>query len=88
MALILPVVGILAVTSEWSQRTGLVTFGLEPRRMRIAWAKLISALLVGVAAFALALALAGIAHQAAITFRGIHADWSISGAHGFEAGFQ
>jgi ABC-type transport system involved in multi-copper enzyme maturation permease subunit len=79
MAIILPVVGILAVTSEWSQRTGLVTFGLEPRRMRVAWAKLLSALAVGVAAFALALALAGIAHQAAITFRGITADWGIEG---------
>ena len=77
MALILPVVGILAVTSEWSQRTGLVTFGLEPRRMRIAWAKLLSALLVGVCAFALALVLAALAHQAAITFRGIAGDWSI-----------
>jgi hypothetical protein len=79
MAIILPVVGILAVTSEWSQRTGLVTFGLEPRRMRVAWAKLLSALTAGVAAFALALALAGIAHQAAITFRGITADWGIDG---------
>ena len=77
MALILPVVGILAVTSEWSQRTGLVTFGLEPRRMRIAWAKLLSALLVGVCAFALSLVLAALAHQAAITFRGIAGDWSI-----------
>ena len=77
MALILPVVGILAVTSEWSQRTGLVTFGLEPRRIRIAWAKLLSALLVGVCAFALSLVLAALAHQAAITFRGITGDWSM-----------
>jgi hypothetical protein len=76
MALVLPVVGILAVTSEWSQRTGLVTFGLEPRRIRIAWAKTVSALVVGVCAFAVALVLAGIAHQSAITFRGIGADWS------------
>jgi hypothetical protein len=79
MAIILPVVGILAVTSEWSQRTGLVTFGLEPRRIRVAWAKLVSALIVGVCAFALSLVLAGIAHQSAVTFRGIDADWSIDG---------
>jgi hypothetical protein len=79
MAIILPVVGILAVTSEWSQRTGLVTFGLEPRRIRVAWAKLVSALVVGVCAFALSLVLAGIAHQSAITFRGITADWSVDG---------
>jgi ABC-2 type transport system permease protein len=77
MALILPVVGILAVTSEWSQRTGLVTFGLEPRRIRVAWAKTLSALFVGVCAFAVSLVLAAVAHQAAITFRGITGDWSI-----------
>ena len=78
-ALILPVVGILAVTSEWSQRTGLVTFALEPRRTRVALAKFVSALLIGVAAFALSFALATVAHQAAITFRGIEGDWSITG---------
>lgn len=79
MALILPVVGILAVTSEWSQRTALVTFGLEPRRTRVAWSKTVAALLIGVAAFALSLVLAGIAHQAAITFRGIDGSWSVEG---------
>ena len=79
MALILPVVGILAVTSEWSQRTGLVTFGLDPRPARVAWAKTVSALLVGVAAFATSLVLAGIAHQGAVTFRGITADWTMDG---------
>lgn len=76
-AIILPVVGILAVTSEWSQRTGLVTFALEPRRTRVALAKLLSALLIGVAAFALAFALAAVVHQAAITFRGIDGDWGV-----------
>jgi ABC-2 type transport system permease protein len=79
MAIILPVVGILAATSEWSQRTGLVTFGLEPRRIRVAWAKLAAALLMGAAAFALAFALAGVAHQSAITFRGITGNWTIDG---------
>ncbi|EWT02434.1 hypothetical protein N865_04895 [Intrasporangium oryzae NRRL B-24470] len=78
-AIILPVVGILAVTSEWSQRTGLVTFGLEPRRGRVAWAKLVAALLVGVGALVLSFVLAVVAHQAAITFRGIEGDWSIAG---------
>ncbi len=79
MALILPVVGVLAVTSEWSQRTGLVTFALEPRRMRVGWAKLVSALLVGVAAYALSFVLAVVAHQAAITLRGVEGDWQMQG---------
>ncbi|MDV3221025.1 ABC transporter permease [Intrasporangium sp.] len=79
MAILLPIVGILAVTSEWSQRTGLVTFGLEARRSRVAFAKTLGALVVGVAAFATAMVLAAAAHQAAITLRGIEGSWSIDG---------
>ena len=79
MAIILPVVGILAVTSEWSQRTGLVTFTMEPRRLRVGWAKFVASLLVGLAAFALAIALAALVHQAAITIRGITPGWGIGG---------
>lgn len=38
--LMLPVVAILLVTSEWTQRTAMVTFALEPRRDRVINAKL------------------------------------------------
>lgn len=48
--LLLPVVGIMAATSEWSQRTGLVTFALEPRRGRVILAKLLSAIGLGLLA--------------------------------------
>ena len=76
-AILLPVAGILAVTSEWSQRTGLVTFALEPRRNRVTWAKFLAAMLVGVAAVVLSLALAAVAHQAAITIQGYGGDWAL-----------
>ncbi len=56
-----------------------MTFGLEPRRTRVAWAKTAAGLLIGVAAFATSFVLAGIAHQAAITFRGITGDWTMDG---------
>lgn len=39
--LLLPMLGILLVTSEWSQRTAMVTFTLEPRRSRVIGAKLV-----------------------------------------------
>lgn len=78
-AALLPVLGILAVTSEWSQRTGLVTFTLEPRRARVAWAKLGAALLLGAAALAVGTLLAALAHQASVTFRGIEPAWSVAG---------
>lgn len=58
---ILPVVGILTVTSEWSQRTGLVTFSLEPRRGRVILAKWAAALLVTFFVVAITMGLAVLA---------------------------
>jgi ABC-2 type transport system permease protein len=48
-AFLLPVAGILLVTSEWSQRTGMVTFALVPRRSRVLGAKLIASLVLALA---------------------------------------
>ena len=76
-AILLPIAGILAVTSEWSQRTGLVTFTLEPRRGRVIWGKFLAAMLVGVAAIVMSVALAAVAHQAAITIQGYGGDWAL-----------
>lgn len=45
-AVLLPVVGILLVTSEWSQRTGMITFALVPVRSRVLGAKLIASLVL------------------------------------------
>jgi len=42
--LLLPTLGILLVTSEWSQRTAMVTFSLEPRRSRVIQAKMVVSL--------------------------------------------
>ncbi len=50
----LPVLLILMVTSEWSQRTGLTTFTLEPRRGRVVAAKLVAGLLLGTVLIAVA----------------------------------
>lgn len=79
MAVLLPVVGILTVTSEWSQRTALVTFTLEPRRTRVAWAKTLAALSVGVVAVVFAFALGAAAHGSAIALRGATGDWELTG---------
>lgn len=55
-AILLPVLGVLLVCSEWSQRTTLTTFTLVPVRGRILSAKLAAAILVAIAAFAVCLA--------------------------------
>ncbi len=44
--LILPVIGVMAMTSEWTQRTALTTFTLSPRRVRVQLAKFTSAVLL------------------------------------------
>ena len=59
---LLPVLGILAVTSEYSQRTGLVTFTLEPSRERVVYAKLLAIVLTGVGFLVLVLGFAAVAN--------------------------
>lgn len=58
---LLPVLGILLVTSEWGQRTTLTTFALEPSRMKVIAAKTVAALIYGVAALVLAALVAAVA---------------------------
>jgi len=52
---LLPVVAILTLTSEWSQRSVLTTFTQEPRRGRVVGAKLVVAAVLGLAGAAFAL---------------------------------
>lgn len=55
-AVLLPVAGVLLVTSEWSQRTGLITFALVPGRSRVLGAKLLASLVLAVAVLAVTVA--------------------------------
>ncbi|MBB6626792.1 ABC transporter permease [Nocardioides sp. KIGAM211] len=48
-SIVLPVLGIMVVTSEWGQRTAMVTFALEPRRPRVILAKLVTGLVLTLA---------------------------------------
>jgi ABC-2 type transport system permease protein len=64
LAMLLPVIGIMAATAEWSQRTGLVTFTLEPRRGRVVLAKALGALALGVVVLAVAFGAAALANLA------------------------
>jgi ABC-type transport system involved in multi-copper enzyme maturation permease subunit len=45
-SVLLPVLGIMLVTSEWSQRTAMVTFALEPRRPLVIAAKAVVGLVL------------------------------------------
>jgi ABC-2 type transport system permease protein len=59
-AVLLPVIGILLVSSEWSQRTAPITFALVPRRSRVLVAKVGAALVLAAAALAVSLAVGAI----------------------------
>lgn len=59
--ILLPVIGILSVTSEWSQRTALTTFALVPDRFRVLIAKLAATGLLAVAFLVIGLAVSAAA---------------------------
>ncbi|TCO47529.1 hypothetical protein EV646_10582 [Kribbella antiqua] len=67
--LLLPVIGVMAMTSEWTQRTALTTFTLSPRRVRVQLAKFLSAIVLAVVAMTVVilLAVAGTALAGAVT---------------------
>lgn len=67
MAVLLPVVSILLVTSEWSQRTALQTFVLTARRGRIVAAKLFAGAVIAVAVAGYGIVLSAVATATAST---------------------
>ena len=53
--ILLPIVGILLVSSEWSQRTALITFTLVPHRSRVLTTKLAAGVVLGLIVLAICL---------------------------------
>lgn len=78
MSVILPMIAVLAITSEWTQRTGLTTFTLIPHRGRVIRAKLIGTLAVGVASVALALAVGALGEVVGTAIAGVPEHWNIT----------
>jgi ABC-2 type transport system permease protein len=78
MSVILPMIAILAVTSEWSQRSGLTTFTLAPSRGRVIGAKAIATLLVGLGSMAVAFAVGALGNVAGSALAGVDTVWDIS----------
>jgi ABC-2 type transport system permease protein len=86
ISLLGPVVGILLVTSEWSQRTSLITFTLVPHRSRVLVAKLLAGMSLAVIGIQLCLAAALLATAG---FGGGAEDtWSLSAALIGQAGLS
>ena len=82
MSVILPMIAILSVTSEWSQRSGLTTFTLVPHRGRVIAAKAAAALAVGVLSIPLAFAVGALGNVLGTTIAGTDMVWDVSLVHG------
>jgi ABC-2 type transport system permease protein len=76
-AVLLPVAGILLVTSEWSQRTGMITFALVPVRSRILGAKLVASLVLAIAMLAVSVGI--VAAGVLVASPGVEGAWTDAG---------
>lgn len=80
MNFLIPIVGILLVTSEWSQRTAQVTFTLVPQRQRVLVAKIGAAVVLAVVAYVVAFALSAFFTALGGQEFGGEGAWSLSGS--------
>lgn len=78
MTVILPVIALLSVTSEWSQRTGLTTFTFVPRRGRVIAAKAVCTLGIGIASIAVAAAIGVVGNVVGSAIAGVDTVWDLS----------
>jgi hypothetical protein len=77
MTLLLPVMAILSVTSEWSQRSGLTTFTLVPHRGRVILAKAVVSVAVGLGSILVALAIGALGNVVGSALAGVDTVWDI-----------
>jgi ABC-2 type transport system permease protein len=82
IAVILPMVALLSITSEWSQRSGLTTFTYVPSRRRVVVAKTWSAVIVAVASMLFAFAVGAVGNVVGSTIAGTSTVWDLSVGHG------
>jgi len=78
MVVLLPVMAILSVTSEWSQRSGLTTFTLVPNRARVILAKMVVAITVGALSIVTALGVGAVGNVIGSGIAGVDTVWDIS----------
>lgn len=78
IAVLLPVLALLSVTSEYTQRSGLTTFTLVPHRGRVVRAKLAASVLVGLVGIAVALGTGAVGNLVGSSVAGVDTVWAVS----------
>lgn len=78
LGIMLPIIAILSVTSDWSQRTGLVSFTLEPRRGRTVWTKGVACVIVAVVSMIVAFTVGALGNMLGAAINGVDPSWGVT----------
>ena len=81
MTILLPVIAILSVTGEWTQRSGLTTFTLVPHRGRVLAAKALACVGVAVVTVPLAFGAGALGNLVGAATAGIDPVWNLTVAN-------
>jgi ABC-2 type transport system permease protein len=76
IAVILPMVAVLSVTAEWSQRGGLTTFTLVPKRGKVLLAKALAAVVIALASMLVAFLVGAAGNLVSAAMTGDAAVWN------------
>ena len=81
ITVILPMVALLSITSEWSQRSGLTTFTYVPSRGRVVGAKTLSAVIVAIVSMLFAFVIGAVGNVVGSAIAGTPTVWDLSVGH-------
>lgn len=77
MSVVLPIIAIMAITSEWSQRSALTTFTLVPSRGRVIAAKLVNIVAIGLVGMAFAMGAGAVGNIVGSSVAGVDPVWNL-----------
>ncbi|HYG94303.1 MAG TPA: ABC transporter permease [Nocardioides sp.] len=77
MSVVLPMIAVLAVTSEWSQRSALTTFTLVPSRARVVGAKLVLTVIIGLVSMLVAALVGAVGNLVGTAIAGVDPTWNL-----------
>jgi ABC-2 type transport system permease protein len=81
ITIILPMVALLSITSEWSQRSGLTTFTYVSSRRRVVGAKTLSAVTVAIASMLFAFVAGALGNVVGSAIAGVPTVWDLTLGH-------
>ena len=78
--ILLPVIAIVSVTDEWSQRSALVTFTLVPNRGLVLRAKSLASVITALVSVPVVFGVAALGHVAGTSIAGVQSNWDLDAA--------